>query len=113
AVMLNADVYAEVIDRHVELASDISWLIGLLDNSDPPVDHRRRRRASSSPAVQVEGDIEGEELAKRIVVIAQLAEELDRATLELALRIVPIEWWAARLGTDAPRLRQPAVVPPG
>jgi hypothetical protein len=49
AVMLNADVYAEVIDRHVELASDISWLFGLLDNADPPQDHRRHRRAASSP----------------------------------------------------------------
>src|SRR5439155_4960244 len=36
AVMLNADAYAEVVDRHVELASDIGWLNGLLDNSDPP-----------------------------------------------------------------------------
>src|SRR5258708_39742757 len=68
AVMLNADVYAEVIDRHVELASDISWLIGILDNSDPPEDHRRRRRAGSSPAVQIEGQIAGKELANRIVV---------------------------------------------
>ena len=50
-VMLNADVYAEVIDRHVELAGDIGWLIGLLDNSDPPEDPRRQRRADSSPAV--------------------------------------------------------------
>jgi hypothetical protein len=103
AVMLNVDVYAEVIDRHVELASDIGWLISLLDNSDPPEDHRRQRRASSSPAVQIEGQIAGEELANRIVVITQLAEELDRATLELALRIVPVEWWEARLGASVPR----------
>jgi hypothetical protein len=103
AVMLNADVYAEVIDRHVELASDISWLIGLLDNSDPPEDHRRRRRARSSPAVQIEGQIVGEELANRIVVITQLAEELDRSTLELALRLVPVEWWQARLGATVQR----------
>jgi hypothetical protein len=107
-VMLSADVYAEVIDRHVELASDISWLISLLDNSDPPEDHRRQRRASSSPAVQIEGQIAGEELANRIVVITQLAEELDRATLELALRIVPVEWWAARLGAPVPPERRPA-----
>lgn len=97
-VMLNADVYAEVIDRHVELASEIGWLIGVLDNADPPEDHRRQRRAHSSPAVQIEGQIAGEELANRIVVIMQLAEELDRSTLELALRIVPLEWWQARLG---------------
>ena len=109
AVMLNADVYAEVIDRHVELASDISWLISLLDNVEPPQDHRRQRRASSSPAVQVEGQIAGEELAARIVVITQLAEELDRNTLDLALRIVPVEWWETRLGsTDQLRSRQGA-----
>jgi hypothetical protein len=102
AVMLNADVYAEVIDHHVELVSDISWLISLLDNADPPEDHRRVRRATSSPAVQIEGQIAGDELAKRIVVITQLAEELDRNTLELALRIVPVAWWAARLGAPVP-----------
>ena len=102
AVMLNADVYAEVIDRHVELASDISWLISLLDNAEPPQDYRRQRRASSSPAVQVEGQIAGEELAARIVVITQLAEELDRNTLDLALRIVPVEWWQTRLGATVP-----------
>jgi hypothetical protein len=112
AVMLNADTYAEVIDRHVELASDISWLIGLLDNADPPDDHRRQRRANSSPAVQIEGQIAGEELANRIVVITQLAEELDRATLELALRIVPVEWWEARLGATVPAERRPAAGPP-
>jgi hypothetical protein len=36
AVMLNADIYTEVVDRHVELASDLSWLESLLDNADPP-----------------------------------------------------------------------------
>jgi hypothetical protein len=99
AVMLDTDVYAEVIDRHVELASDISWLLSLLDNADPPDDHRRSRRAASSPAAQIEGEIEGEELARRIVVITQLAEELDRTTLDLALRLVPVDWWQARMGT--------------
>ena len=111
-VMLNADAYAEVIDRHVELASDISWLNGLLDNSDPPEDQRRRRRARSSPAVQIEGGIAGEQLADRVVVITQLAEELDRTTLELALRIVPVEWWQARLGTTVPAPPRSVMVPP-
>jgi hypothetical protein len=53
--------------------------------------------------------IEGDELAKRIVVITQLAEELDRTTLDLALRIVPLEWWEARLGaTVSPERRNTA-----
>ena len=99
--MLNADVYAEVIDRHVELVGDIGWLSSLFDNADPPEDAARYRRAKSSPAVQIEGEIAGEELARRIVVITQLAEELDRSTLQLARRIVRLEWWQARLGATA------------
>ncbi len=101
-VMLNAEIYAEVMDRHVELAGDISWIAGLLDNSRPPPDLRRRRMARSSPAVQIEGEPSGEWLSDRLVVITQLAEELDRGTLELALKIVPVEWWRDRLGTPAP-----------
>jgi hypothetical protein len=100
-IMLNADVYAEVIDRHVELASDLAWLGSLLDNLYPPDDEIRRRKAGSHPALQVEGTINDEQLANRIVAIAQLAEQLDRGTLELALRTVPVEWWVARLGPDA------------
>ena len=85
AVMLNADVYAEVIDHHVELATDIGWLISLLDTADPPLDHGRERRASSSPSVQIAGQVTGDDLGSRIVVITQLAEQLDRNTLDLAL----------------------------
>ena len=102
AVMLDSDVYAEVIDRHVELAGDVAWLGGLLDMAQPPDDERRRKRARSSPAVQIETDLGGEWLADRIIVITQLAEQLDRGTLELALRIVPVQWWEARLGTTVP-----------
>ena len=101
AVMLNAEIYAEVIDRHVELAGDLAWISSLLDRSDPPSDVRRQQRARSSPAVQIEADPGIEWLTDRLVVIAQLAEGLDRGTLELALRIVPVEWWQARLGTIA------------
>jgi hypothetical protein len=57
--------------------------------------------SASSPAVQIQPDLGSEWLADRIVVIAQLAEELDRGTLDLALRIVPVQWWEERLGTTA------------
>jgi hypothetical protein len=101
-VMLNADAYAEIVDRHVELASDVAWLGSLLDSSESPDDSVRRRRSRSSPAVQIEGEVDDERLTDRIVTITQLAENLDRTTLELAMRIVPVEWWAARLGTTVP-----------
>lgn len=101
AVMLNADAYAEIIDRHVELSSDLVWLKGLIADSDPAVD-LRRRRARFSRAVQLEGEVDEQWLADRIVMITQLAEELDRGTFEAALRVVPVEWWESRLGTTVP-----------
>ena len=99
AVMLNAEVYAEIVDRHVELVGDMAWISSLLDNSRPPDDLRRQRRARSSPAVQIQAEHDGDWLADRMVVITQLAQRLDEGTLELALRIVPVEWWRQRLGT--------------
>jgi hypothetical protein len=105
AVMLNAELYAEVFDRHVELAGDLDWIGGLMDSGYPSDDARRQKRARSSPGVQIQADLGGDWLADRIVVITQLAENLDRGTLELALRIVPVQWWEARLGTSSPAER--------
>jgi hypothetical protein len=101
AVMLNADAYAEVIDRHVELAGSLAWLESLLDRSESSGggDRLRWHRARSNAAVQVSGEMDDGLLAQRLVAITQLAEQLDRGTLELALRIVPVAWWEARLGT--------------
>jgi hypothetical protein len=102
AVMLNADAYAEVVDRHVELAGSLAWLGSLLDQSEPREgDQLRRRRARSNPAVQITGDLDDDRLAQRIVAITQLAEQLDSGTLDLAVKIVPVAWWEARLGTTA------------
>jgi hypothetical protein len=102
-VMLSADAYAQLIDQHVELASDVAWLANLLDQFEPIVEDRGRQRMSqSSPAVQLAGEIDDVQLAHRVVGIAQLAEELDRGTLELALRTVPAAWWAARHGRTTP-----------
>ena len=112
AVMLNADLYAQVIDRHVELASNVAWLGSLLDCAEPPDDPARHHLARASAAVQMEGEISDDQLVDRLVVIVQLAEELDRGTLALALKLVPISWWQARLGTAAaPSLREPARAP--
>ncbi len=105
-VMLSSEVYAGVIDRHVELGGDVAWIAGLFDATYPPGDERRQKRARSSPAVEIESELSGEWLTDRMVVITQLAEELDRSTLELALRIVPVEWWEERLGTSVPRAPQ-------
>ncbi len=48
------------------------------------------------PAVELQGQFDDDWLSHNLVAIAQLAEELDQSALQLALRIVPGEWWAAR-----------------
>ena len=101
-MLLNADVYVDVVDRHFELAREVAELNRLLDYFEPSNDDRRRSREShSNPAVPFEDEFDNQ-LTDRFVAITQLAEELDRATLELALSIVRVEWWAARHGTTAP-----------
>ena len=105
AVMLNVDLYAEIVDRHVELASQLMWVASVLDAEEPPEDVHRQHRARSSVAAQFHEPSAGW-LTERLVSIVQLAEELDRTTLQVALRIVPVEWWESRLGaTASPAIR--------
>jgi hypothetical protein len=97
-VMVNSGTYAEIVDRHVELYSRLYWWGSVLDESDPLEEHLSRPRLSRlSPATQASGPIEDEWLRDNLVAIAQLAESLDRSSFELAMRIVPIEWWTAQL----------------
>jgi hypothetical protein len=97
-VMVNSRVYAEIIDRHVELYSRLYWWGSVLDESEPLEEHRSRPRLSRlSPATQASGPVEDEWLRDNLVAIAQLAESLDRGSFELAMRIVPTDWWNAQL----------------
>ena len=41
------------------------------------------------------------ELPEGRLTTTQLAEQLDRGTLDLAVKTVPVAWWEARLGTTA------------
>ena len=97
-VMVNSGTYAEIVDRHVELYSRLYWWGSVLDESDPLEEHLSRPRLSRlSPATQTSGPVEDEWLRDNLVAIAQLAESLDRESFELAMRIVPLEWWTEQL----------------
>jgi hypothetical protein len=97
-VMVNSGTYAEIVDRHVELYSRLYWWGSVLDESEPLEEHLSRPRLSRlSPATQTSGPVEDEWLRDNLVAIAQLAESLDRSSFELAMRIVPIDWWVAQL----------------
>jgi hypothetical protein len=98
-MMVNSGTYAEIVDRHVELYSRLYWWGSVLDESDPLEEHLSRPRLSRvSPATQASiGPVEEEWLRDNLVAMIQLAESLDRGSFELALRIVPLEWWASQL----------------
>jgi hypothetical protein len=97
-VMVNSGTYAEIVDRHVELYSRLYWWGSVLDESEPLQEHLGRPRLSRvSPATQTRGPIEDAWLRENLVAIAQLAESLDRGSFELAMRIVPLDWWIAQL----------------
>lgn len=97
-VMVNSGTYAEILDRHVELYSRLYWWGSVLDESEPLEEHLNRPRLSRvSPATQAAGPVEDEWLRDNLVAIAQLAESLDRGSFELAMRIVPLDWWTAQL----------------
>jgi hypothetical protein len=51
----------------------------------------------SARPTQTLGPVEDEWLCENLVAIAQLAESLDRRSFELAMRIVPLDWWTAQL----------------
>ena len=105
-VMVNSGTYAEIVDRHVELYSRLYWWGSVLDESEPLEEHLSRPRLSHlSPATQTSGPVEDEWLRDNLVAIAQLAESLDRVSFDLAMRIVPVEWWAAQL-PDRPSAAQ-------
>jgi hypothetical protein len=105
-LMVNSGTYAEIVDRHVELYSRLYWWGSVLDESEPLDEHLNRPRLSRvSPATQASGPIEDEWLRDNLVAIAQLAESLDRSSFDLAMRIVPIEWWTAQL-PDRPSSRE-------
>ena len=98
-VMVNSGMYAEIVDRHVELYSRLYWWGSVLDESDPLEEHLSRPRLTRvSPATQTyEGPVEDEWLRDNLVAIAQLAESLDQGSFDLAMRIVPADWWRSQL----------------
>ncbi len=97
-MMVSSGAYAEIVDRHVELYSRLYWWGSVLDESEPLDEHQSRPRLSRiSLATQTVGKVDDDWLRVNLVAIAQLAESLDRGSLEIAMRIVPIDWWVTQL----------------
>ena len=97
-VARHAGIEGTIVPRVLRGHGHLYWWGSVLDESDPLEEHLNRPRLSRlSPATQASGPVEDEWLRDNLVAIAQLAESLDRSSFELAMRIVPPEWWAAQL----------------
>jgi hypothetical protein len=108
-VMVSAKPYAEVLDRHVELAGRLGWLSDVLAYNEPPEGQSPRERALALSSVASE---HAEQLGNdawlhdQILAVVALATALDYEAREDAYAIVPLEWWAQRTaglaGNDSP-----------
>jgi hypothetical protein len=88
------------------------WWGSVLDESEPLEDDPTRPRLSRiSRATQSMGPVDDEWLRDNLVAIAQLAESLDRGSFDLALRIVPLDWWATQL-PERPSIAASPTTPP-
>jgi hypothetical protein len=107
-VMIGARPYAEVLDRHVELAARLEWLSDVLIHREPPEDLSRSDRTLTRSSVATEhAERLGHEewLHDQILAVMRLATNLDFEAREYAYSIVPLSWWAERtagLTTDEP-----------
>jgi hypothetical protein len=99
SVMVGARPYAEVLDRHVELAGRLEWLGSVLAHNEPPEGQsvRERNLARSSVATEHAEELGNDQwLHDQILAVITLAVELDDESRELAYSIVPLSWWAER-----------------
>jgi hypothetical protein len=98
-VMVGARPYAQVLDRHAELAARLQWLSDVLAYNEPPDGQSPRERtlARSSVASEHAEQLGSDEwLHDQILAVITLATELDYESREHAYAIVPLAWWAQR-----------------
>jgi hypothetical protein len=99
AVMIEARPYAEILDRHVELAGRLEWLGSVLAQNEPAPDQtpRERNLTRSSIAAEYASELaEDEWLHDMTLSMVRLALRLDYESRETAFSIVSREWWTER-----------------
>jgi hypothetical protein len=97
AVALTASqTYAEIFDHHVELYGRVSGLLQFLREgyrqTDPRGLRSRARREYSSPG----GEADDEWFVDNLIGTINIGAGLEDATWDLALRVLPQEWWDRR-----------------
>jgi hypothetical protein len=112
AVALTAsETYAEIFDRHVELYGRVNGLFQFLREGYKQTDPRglrgRVRREYSSPG----GEAEDEWFVDNLIGTINIGAGLEDETWDLALRILPQDWWDRRTVQLAAAARAARPVP--
>ena len=112
AVALTAsETYAEIFDQHVELYGRVNGLLQFLREGHKQTDPRglraRGRREYSSPG----GEAEDEWFVDNLIGTINIGAGLEDATWDLALRVLPQEWWDRRTAELAAAARTSHPVP--
>jgi len=97
--MVSARPYAEVLDRHVELAVRLGWLNSVLANNEPVegLSFREQKLARSSVGAERADEHGGDDwLHDQLLAVIMLAADLDYQSREQAFSIVPSDWWTER-----------------
>jgi nitrogen fixation protein FixH len=97
AVALTASqTYAEIFDRHVELYGRVNGLLQFLREGYKQTDPRglrgRVRREYSSPG----GEAEDEWFVDNLIGTINIGAGLEDETWDLALQVLPQDWWDRR-----------------
>jgi hypothetical protein len=105
-VMTSSETYAEVFDQHVELHGRVRGLQFFLEHgyrqSDPRGQRGRPRREYGAPG----GEEHDEWFVDNLVTTMNIAAFLENETWELALRLVPEDWWDRRTTSLAAATRR-------
>jgi hypothetical protein len=112
AVALTAsETYAEIFDQHVELYGRVDGLLRFLHegyrSTDPRAFRNRARRDYSSPG----GEADDEWFVDNLIGTINIGANLEDATWDLALRVLPQAWWDRRTADLAAATRAAGHVP--
>jgi hypothetical protein len=99
AVMVGARPYAEVLDRHVELAVRLGWLNNVLASNEPVegLSFRQRHLTRASVGAERAAELGDDDwLHDQLLAVIMLATDLDYESREQAFSLVSSDWWAER-----------------
>ena len=114
-VLTSSETYAGLFDQHVELFGRVDGLERFLREGHRQSDPRGRRTRLRREYMSSGGEADDEWFVDNVITTINIGANLEDATWDLALRVVPEAWWDQRTTelAAATRLRRntPATEP--